>query len=1276
MRSKTLKHALGLALGLVVGVSPLAATAAPYDIADAPLFLSVSVPPNVALTLDDSGSMAWAYAPDGISGLSSTKRFKSADFNPLYYNPEVTYEPPVDENGTPYSTSFTKAWINGFEPGRGWRDLSDNYRPTYSYNPARTNQSYARNPGDDFPGDRWDGVPAYYYYLDESKAGTGGCPDPVDRDDDDCYTLSRSDHDNWSDEEKQNFANWYSFYRTRNLAVASASTLAFAQLSGEVRVAWQALNRCDDFDTNCTGWTGTRYDSRLDRFSEDHREDFYDWLSRLPASGGTPLRSALVRSGEMFKENRAYREEPSNRYDTKRLECRQNFAVVMTDGIWNGNVGAVGNVDGSSRTLPDGTTYTPIAPYDDDDWNSLADIAFHYWATDLRPDLDDHPTLAYLPVSGNETIEYDDPSTGANPDATTTLTEYQNPRNDPATWQHMVTFTVGVGLTDWLTLGNRLWEGDTYAGGYKAFATDYAQWPNTYDNAAPANVYDLWHAALNSRGQFFSVESPDEIVDAFKTIIQRVQARRGSASALSLNSGSVSSETQFYQALFDSSDWSGSLWSRPISDGHANLTCTTEARGEICPTAWDAACGLTGGRCEATGATMTALDWDSERQIITYDGSQGVAFRWSDDLTAAQKAYLEDGDGSVYGQARLDFLRGDRGCEEGNNKSCAYDLNGDSVLDAADKQLRARASLLGDIVNSTPLFIGPPDKLYWEGADWKDVLHSDTNQPENGAAQTYQAFADANKTRLNLVAVGANDGMLHLFRAGRFDSSGQFDNSLNDGREVLAYVPTAVYPNLARLSDPGYKSQNLHKYFVDGKLEATDAYFDGAWHTVLVGGLGAGGQAIFALDVTDPGRFSEANADDIVLWEFTDAYDDGTYTGADLGYTYGQPHVVRLHNGRWGVIVGNGYNNTAADGAVSATGNAVLYVLDLETGTVLAKLDTGVGVSASYSGGRPNGLAEITPVDLDGDVITDYVYAGDLFGNVWRFDLTATDPTQWKVDDYGTDAPTPLFVATDTSTPPKRQPITTSVLVDKHPRGIQYGGMVYFGTGKYFETTDGSADLTTNHTMYGVQDSYFPAFNIGLSDPDRDANHNLDRGDLTEQKIESDFDNPLSGERQRILSNYQVDYTTSDGWYVDLLRGNSSYDTNGTTDTADDTVTVATSWTREGEMVASDPALLGKLLIVSTLIPSDDECSSGGRGTIMVFNTATGGRVNFSPLYRSVGDKPVQGVEIGGTTAGTPNYLSGKLLVPLGDTSQGNQGTGTYVFDAGEEGRRSWRQLR
>ena len=302
-----------------------------------------------------------------------------------------------------------------------------------------------------------------------------------------------------------------------------------------------------------------------------------------------------------------------------------------------------------------------------------------------------------------------------------------------------------------------------------------------------------------------------------------------------------------------------------------------------------------------------------------------------------------------------------------------------------------------------------------------------------------------------MLYVGANDGLLHGFRSGYYDSNGVYqdnDSTIpNDGYESIAYMPAAIVNTIHNNGTAGldYSSpQYGHNYTVDGTPGTGDLLVKGNWQTWLIGGLGQGGQAIYALDISDPSAFSESNANTLVKGEWT--YDPNKASlWNNLGKTYGTPQIRRFHNGQWGAVFGNGWcfrktNSPAtqddASCQASASGHAGIYVMLLDKDGVpsFRFLDTGNG---NGSNDKPNGIAQVTPADLDGDHITDYVYAGDLLGNVWRFDLTSSDVTQWAASS------TPLFST------PSGQAITTQITVasskspnDKFPRI-----MLNFGTG-------------------------------------------------------------------------------------------------------------------------------------------------------------------------------------------------------------------------------------
>lgn len=991
-------------------LSPTISMAALINFATQPLYVSTAVAPNLTVLLDDSGSMASAFVPDSLGRYTNTRRFRSSYFNPLAYNPSIVYLAPVNADNVPYTTSFTKAWINGFDQTRGYVNLSTTYRATASYNPSSTGQSLAYNPtatsptgpgAQSFPNNS-SYYPATYFVRDNTLTGCH----PTNINDEYCYrkVVVSSTSGPGGTDERQNFANWYSFYRTRNLSVVSGASLAFKSLDPSVRVAWTSLNTCTSFGTNCNGWDGSKTDSRISAFTGEHKTDFYNWLKRLPANNGTPLRSGLIRIGEYYRTSglsSPYAQDPNVTLGTESA-CRQNYSMLMTDGIWNTDNPNVGNVDDSTQTLGDGTTYSPQHPYQDGNSSSLADIAFKYWATDLRTDL------------ANSINPYIVDFTGTNTD------QYWNPKNDPATWQHMVTFTVGLGLSFSLPAVGLDWEGDTYQGSYDSLVAGTTNWPTTGSDMA-GNVADLWHAAINSRGEFFAADKPTELLAAFQTVVSRVNKGIGSSAAVAANTTSIKTGTYVYQARFNSADWSGDVLAIPVNpDG----TLPTDI---VASAIWSAK------------DTVTSQNFNSGRVILTTKAStkKGIPFRWpsvpssptSTELDTSQSSYLQINPDTLVndglGSSRLNWIRGDRSLE--------------------GTTFRSRNYTLGDIVDSTPALVEPPSNF--------------------SSDSTYNAFKSANKTRQTVLYVGANDGMLHGFRA-------------SDGKEILAYVPNAVFSNLNNLTSKTY----AHQYYVNGSPMTSDVkYSNNTWHSVLASGMGSGAKGIFSLDVTNPGAFSESSASSIVKFEFTDAND------SDVGNIFSAPSIVKMNNGKWAAVFGNGYNSTG-------TGQSSLYIVDIETGALIKKISTGLGNTTT-----PNALQNPTLIDKDGNGTVDYAYAGDSYGRVWKFDLTSSNTGAWVVANSGS----PLINVT--------QPITSQVDVSPSPNG---GYMVLFGTGKYLEVADKSD--TSPNAFYGVWDN-------GTT---------VSTSDLVQQTVTSTV--IKSGLSYRITSSNPVNYPTKKGWYFTL----------------------------------------------------------------------------------------------------------------------------------------------
>lgn len=952
--------------------------AAPNVLPNVPLYLAGGIAPNLVITLDDSGSMAWAYVPDSMGtnavveeecksggtkdynifylydGTETKRYFLSGSYNAQYYNPSISYLAPLQADGTPFLTSFKTAYTNGFDTSAPI-DLSTAYQPTFGFQP-KTRQCYAQHPAiDTGAGLKFTNseVKAAAYYYVFKSGGTGCTGASISTTNEACY-----EHTTVSTAEQQNFANWYSFYRTRNLTTVTAATRAFNTLPSTMRLAWQALNTsCDDFSgTSCTGWDGVSRDNRIRTLTTTHKQNFYDWLITLPANGGTPLRAGLGRVGEYFSvtsgTNNPYAEDPQVA-EGKQYSCRANFNILMTDGIWNGaaagNAGATGNVDNSTKTLPDAISYTPAAPYRDGNSGSLADVAFFYWANDLRTDLVNN--VRRNPGSFDKLIADGKPIPPA---------DYSDPKNDPASWQHMVTYTVGLGLTTTFpTLTPALtWSGDTFTGSYADLAAGTLAWPVTGANL-PGNVADLWHAALNGRGLFFSAEDPKTLSDSMEEIVGNIVGRSSSASAIAASSRQLDTGTEVFQASFDSGIWTGELEAFAL-----NLD------GSLGASKW-----------------MASKKIPSTRNIRTFNGSAGVDFAWGS-ITGAQQTALGSED-------VLKYLRGDKTKEK-----------------SVGGIYRSRTSLLGDIVNSDPLYVSVDnfgyDKL--SGSEGSD----------------YVTYLASKSSKSAVIYAGANDGMLHAFKG-------------SDGSELFGYVPALIYGNLADLSKPSY----VHKYYVDGPPAVGDVYYGGSnWQTVLVTPLGAGGRGVFALNITKDFSLS-AFADSDVLWEFDGLNAAAGSTLNDMGYTVGSVSIGRFKNGKYYAVFGNGYG--------SANCQSSLFMVQVDDPTKVKFSNTGTGTCTTSA--SQNGMSTPSLVDYDGDLIIDAIFAGDLLGNVWKVDVTTAT---WE-----TTLVSKLVFAAG-------KPITAALNIGPAPAATSAKAMIYFGTGRY--QLSGDEKDKSVQTFYGLLD--------------------------------------------------------------------------------------------------------------------------------------------------------------------------------------------------------------
>jgi type IV pilus assembly protein PilY1 len=372
--------------------------------------------------------------------------------------------------------------------------------------------------------------------------------------------------------------------------------------------------------------------------------------------------------------------------------------------------------------------------------------------------------------------------------------------------------------------------------------------------------------------------------------------------------------------------------------------------------------------------------------------------------------------------------------------------------------------------------------------------------------------------------VGANDGMLHAFDA-------------DTGNELFAYVPNGVMDRLYKLTSPVYS----HEYFVDGEVTvSTRAETPGK--NILVGTLGRGGKTLFALDVSSPASFAATK----VLWE---------YSEADLGVSLGKPFVAKLNNGKTAVLVGNGYNG--------ASERAVLFIIDIETGALIRKLDTQAGSSSAS-----NGLASARGWDRDADGTLDIAYAGDRLGNVWKWDLSASNSAVWAPAFGTAAAPQPLFVATDAYS--VRQPITGGISVGLNTRkgDPNFGKIfVFVGTGQYLISTDVTDKAV--QTWYGLVD---------------DGTQISDRTTLKSRYITAEA--VVSGSTARTFSTATAgDMAGKRGWMIDLVPSDGI---------------------ANGERIVSDNKFLGSVLVATSIVPTNDICVPGGGGFLNAIDPFSG----------------------------------------------------------------------
>jgi type IV pilus assembly protein PilY1 len=1120
-----------VATSLAFFATMLALPGAAVNFPDVPLQSGTAYPPaNVMFILDDSGSMEWDFMP----GATSSNEVPSVSpvnialnaypRNTLYYNPSIAYQPWIRADDTRYTTgmAYNSAWSHdsllqdAINLGTGTRTFyapkigATNMAATSSYYryqitpgggdiirseygavsvnpnvvagfpqtsadanagnmagamainvPAGTVQlvvsSSGGTHGDNnprFDNNRGDGANLYLRYG--AAPGTNGnqydCRSREDGNVESCTidnpatgtwyvalnasstfrtvsvtaSLSKSnrcgggnDSNDWINctsatpeftdannvltsrsvaAELVNYATWYSYHRTRiKLAKAGASD-AFSRLAGStLRVGYDSIWNRNPYRIPVGSNNGV--------FSGQNRTDWFSHLHAANGNSGTPLHGALQRAGEYFSDASATGPwGPQTGSD--QLSCRQNFAILTTDGYWNDNngynnpVGDADNTAGPTITGPADASYTyaPERPYIDNFSgrnrtrpDTLADVAMYYWKRDLVDALENN-----VPTS-----------------------------NDPAFWQHMVTFGVSIGLQGRLNPASDLVK----------IENGSERWGDPTDNEDADRIDDLWHAAVNGRGNFVAAKNPNEFASAMVDALKTVAARLGSASNVTANSTSFTTDSRVYQAKYMSGSWTGELAAYDAS-----------STGLAPDPAWEA-------------STQIAY---AGRKVFTWTGTAGATFPTTGQVSALTRT---TGIAPIDGTTNANYIKGDWGQERR--------LGG---------KLRNRESLLGDIVNSSPAYSADTRTLY----------------------------------------VGANDGMLHAF------------DSLT-GAERFAFVPAGQdFAALATLSDPQYS----HKHFVDGPI-VVSSLSQTPGRNLLVGALGRGGKGLFGLDVTSPAAFTESNA----LWELRD-------DGGDMGNVIGEPLIVTLNDASRtkAVLVPNGINST--------NGHAVLFVVNLLTGAVIKKIDTGAG--------GDNALFDPRGRDVDNNGTVDYVYAGDRLGNLWKFDFAGDTTASWVLGASGQ----PLYRTR------ANQPITSGLAIARNP--VDNTPWVFFGTGSYMTLGDVS-DMTTQ-TLYGIIDE----------------NRTLTEADLQSRDIAAT--QAVGGLTYRVFERSGPLPADKKGWFLDWDNPTP------------------------GERMVVRPQMRGGAVVTSTMVPPTAlSCSAGGTGYINALAAFTGTALP-QPFFDKNGD--------------------------------------------------------
>lgn len=901
------------------------------------------------------------------------------------------------------------------------------------------------------------------------------------------------------DEEIQNFANWYQYYRKRHMSLNGALGNAFDGIRA-LRAGYFLFNNRFDvkmYDFDAVG-----------QFDKNERA-LLGKLYRVKGTGGTPTRESLRHMGEQFRR--------TNAGAPITAPCQFNGGFIITDGFaTQGGPTGFGNADDVDPAINPFTkqyNYDPNIvirdPYRDNWSDTMADMAMYYYSTNLRPDLQ----------AGRVSVDPND----LNPDA------------DKNTNLHMNTYGLVLGLSGMIFANPAF--GPQNSDPYTSFPNWNTVNPRDQQRS-PTAIDELWHATINGRGQMLKADSPEETRNAVLDVVNNIVAKGGGAAAVSVSNAIPTAGDNFtYQTSYNAGAWSGDV-------NAFTIDIVTGAVSTV--SAWPL----------SAQKQLADRDWTT-RLIVTYDplatpSAKGVPLRWGD-LNAGQKAALTGlkvGNTNIPGEWVVDWLRGDRSREgqflrsRGPRKNPLTGLWKDGVIPN-------NVAVLADLVNAEPIYVREPRFNYGDPG--------------------YANFKANRASRTKVLYVAGNDGLVHVFDGATGAEKWAYAPSFGFSSPVGAGWTSAGLRNLAD------KEFFIHRFLADatpfhGDYDTVRAGTpvgatpdDGSsWRTIVVGGGGKGFRGVWALDGTNPDAGTEAAAASRVLWEFPNATTAASDV-AQIGYVYGRPVLAKTRALGWVVLVPSGYENGNETGG---DGVGMIFVLNPNNGQVLARLRTIAALGSSEDGAasaadrraNPRGLGYISAFagQPNEDATIDYVYGGDLYGNLWRFDLSSANVADWNVKRLAT--------LTDASN--NRQPITSEPEL-----GVVQGvRVVYVGTGRYFGDKDipgvpgAFVSATGRQTIYALKDD--------RSDTPLIASP---RSSLVQQTVTK------SGGFAQVSSS-PVDFATRSGWFIDLP----------------DT----------GERIITNPTLAGGVLSITSNIPDGtDPCLPGGRSWLYVLDYRTGGIV-------------------------------------------------------------------